>query len=289
MRRLGLMLLLVVMLLAVAQTARAAVDLLYFLPAPAKDHILLTWETAQEIDNAGFYIQRSDGQDGTYARISGFIASLDPFVGHYYEYNDTTPAIGVTYYYKLEAVDSGGGSVFYGPVAAMMTAATLTPTVTSTGQLPATATATPTVTPTATQGPILSSTPTPTPTPTRTSTGVPGATATTRPASTSTLQPIASPTVPSATGSPTVTAAPTRVFTPTLEPLPEINLVFPVPTSAPTFTQTPVPTVASADTRDDAPAGPGTPPRLLLLALVVLVLWLALVGFVVFFSRHTGR
>jgi len=283
MRRLGIVFLPVLMLLAAVQTARAAVDLLYFLPAPAKDNILLTWETAQEIDNAGFYIQRSDSQGGTFARISGFIASLDPFVGHYYEYKDSTPAIGVTYYYKLEAVDSGGNSVFYGPVAAMVTAATLTPTVTSTGQLPATITATPTTTP--------SPTPPPASTPTKTSTGVSAttATATTRPASTSIPQPTASLPVANVTSSPTVTAVPTRLFTPTLEPLPEINLVFPAPTSAPTFTRTPVPTVFAADTRSNAPAEFGTPPRLVLLALVVLVLWLALVGFVVFFSRHTGR
>lgn len=284
MRRIGILLSVALYLLVAVNSARAAVDLLYFLPVPAVNSILLTWETAQEIDNAGFYIVRSDSQGGTYERISGFIASLDPFVGHYYEYNDTGTAIGVEYFYKLEAVDAGGNSVFYGPVSAMVTAATLTPTMTATGQSTTTSTYTPTAT---TAVPASTSTPTPAPTLTRTSR--PSATATSRPISTSAPTSTTAPASTQVTASPTTTSAPTKVFTPTLEPLPEIQLVFPAltPTHLPARTPTPVAVMLATPVGETTQSG--ISPRLVFLALVVLVLWLVLVGFVIFYFRHTGR
>ena len=52
-------------------------------------YILIEWETATELDNAGFYVQASDQQYGTYDRISEFTFSEgDGLTGASYSYPD---------------------------------------------------------------------------------------------------------------------------------------------------------------------------------------------------------
>jgi len=85
------------------------------------NHITVTWYTLSEIDNAGFNIWRSEAEDGTYTRINpGIIeAKGDASSSAEYSCRDNTAIPGVTYYYKLEDIDTRGVSTFHGPVSAM--------------------------------------------------------------------------------------------------------------------------------------------------------------------------
>jgi uncharacterized repeat protein (TIGR01451 family) len=81
--------------------------------------ILITWETAMELDNVGFNLYRSTAAAGPYTRLN---ATLIPpqfpgeIMGGYYEWLDTDVQPGVTYFYKLEDIDIKGVSTFHGPV-----------------------------------------------------------------------------------------------------------------------------------------------------------------------------
>ncbi len=78
--------------------------------------VTLAWETASEVDNAGFNIYRSKRTDGTYKKVNGKLipAQGNGAFGDSYSFNDT-PGRG-TFYYKLEDVDSNGTSAMHGPV-----------------------------------------------------------------------------------------------------------------------------------------------------------------------------
>lgn len=156
-RRAGLSL---ILLATAATTARAAVDLVSFdANSQGGVAILVTWETASEVKMSHFYVQRALSEEGEYQRISGIITAVGGIVGALYEYTDADVEMGITYYYRLEAVESGGHRDFHGPVPAVLSS-------------PATATSTPSPTPTATPRPryypppLPTSTATPTPTPT---------------------------------------------------------------------------------------------------------------------------
>ncbi|MEJ5308332.1 MAG: G8 domain-containing protein [Anaerolineae bacterium] len=90
--------------------------------------ILVTWETASELDNVGFNLYRSESAAGPYTLLN---ESLIPpqfpgeVMGSDYEWLDTDVQPGVTYYYKLEDIDVKGVSTFHGPVS---TAVVTTPT-----------------------------------------------------------------------------------------------------------------------------------------------------------------
>jgi hypothetical protein len=102
------------------QEGETAIDLLSFTTHPAADHILLSWETGSEVDNAGFNIWRSEVADGPYTKLNDALipAEGDSESGASYTYTDTDVVKGVTYYYKLEDVDIYGVSTFHGPVSA---------------------------------------------------------------------------------------------------------------------------------------------------------------------------
>ncbi|MCF6156504.1 MAG: hypothetical protein E3K36_14970 [Candidatus Brocadia sp.] len=94
-----------------------AVELTSF-AAKANDDgsVILTWETATEVDNAGFNLYRARLKDGTYKKINDTLipAQGNTVSGASYSYVDTPPAKG-TYYYKLEDVDYNGLSTMHGP------------------------------------------------------------------------------------------------------------------------------------------------------------------------------
>ena len=77
--------------------------------------VSLHWETATEVDNAGFNIYRSKFPDGTYKKINnGLIpAPGNATTGATYSFEDT-PGRG-TFYYKLEDVDFYAESTMHGP------------------------------------------------------------------------------------------------------------------------------------------------------------------------------
>ena len=96
------------------------VDLVSFTATALENHVILEWETASEIDTAGFHLWRSETNGGEYARITDYLipAEGSPSWGAEYEYDDLDVEPGRTYFYKLEDIDYSGDSTFHGPVRA---------------------------------------------------------------------------------------------------------------------------------------------------------------------------
>ncbi len=110
-----------------------AITLADFTATPHAGGILLTWETAAELDNAGFNLYRSTTPEGPYTRLNDtLIPPQHPgeVSGGVYTWLDTEVQPGVTYFYKLEDVDIQGVSTFHGPVTVTARAATSAPTFT---------------------------------------------------------------------------------------------------------------------------------------------------------------
>lgn len=268
----------------------AAVDLLYFTSTAETDSILLEWETAQEINSAGFYIQRRSNPADEFQRIGEFIPSAgDPFTGQYYFIYDDTAIVGVLYYYRLEMVDASGNSDFSDTDEAQI----IGPTPTSTMTISRTATTT---------GTELSSTPTPQTTIAQTSTTTVTSTVTRTPKNTRTNTP-----APSVTRSPTSRPSVANTFTATsteltptfvpelsstptstLEPLPTFNQTFPLSTSTATI----LASIPSPLEPSPTPVFDQSEPlssQLKLLILIIILLWISLAGFIVFYLRRVNR
>ncbi len=103
-----------------------AVTLASFEATPQEDAILVTWETASELDNVGFNLYRSAAAEGPYTRLNAtLIPPQNPgsVMGSVYEWLDADVQPGVTYFYKLEDIDVRGVSTFHGPVSVTVVAA----------------------------------------------------------------------------------------------------------------------------------------------------------------------
>jgi hypothetical protein len=101
------------------------VVLLYFYATPTDEGaIVLDWETASEIDNAGFYLYRAETAEGTLVRLNqDLIPSQVPPgspIGGVYTWLDETVKEGVTYYYWLEVVNVQGGAAEAGQASATL-------------------------------------------------------------------------------------------------------------------------------------------------------------------------
>jgi hypothetical protein len=97
-----------------------AIDLTYFRAIPGNKQVILTWETATEIDTAGFNILRAE-KKGDYIIINdeGLIpAAGSATQGMSYDYIDTTAQNGKRYWYKLQEVDLIERTQEFGPVEA---------------------------------------------------------------------------------------------------------------------------------------------------------------------------
>ncbi|MGA1826105.1 MAG: C25 family cysteine peptidase [bacterium] len=96
-----------------------AVSLSYFRAQGTQDGtIKLSWETAQEIDNLGFYLYQAQNPFGPFARITDkMIPGLSFSVrGKKYAYCDVGVTPGTLYYYKLEDVEISGKRTMHGPI-----------------------------------------------------------------------------------------------------------------------------------------------------------------------------
>ncbi len=110
-----------------------AITLADFTAAPQGNAILLTWETAAELDNAGFNLYRSETPAGPYTLLNDTLIPPQfpgEVIGGVYTWLDTEVQPGVTYFYKLEDIDLQGVSTFHGPVTVTARAATSAPTFT---------------------------------------------------------------------------------------------------------------------------------------------------------------
>lgn len=89
-------------------------------PCSAPDTcIRVAWETAAEIDNAGFYVQRAEAEGGPYERVTGMIpAEGGHALGWTYEVEDANVIPLATYFYRLEDVDVRGVCTLHGPASA---------------------------------------------------------------------------------------------------------------------------------------------------------------------------
>ena len=155
--------------LGIVDNSKAAVDLRYFRATAQETKITIEWGTAAELDHAGFYVQRSSTANGPYQRISQFIyAQGDSLVGANYEYEDQNIMVGITYWYRLESIDTNQRSNFSDPISVGYKLASLTntPTRTPTGTL--TWTPSPTIRPNVTLRPTNTLLPTNTFPPTNT-------------------------------------------------------------------------------------------------------------------------
>ncbi|MEW6380156.1 MAG: LamG domain-containing protein [bacterium] len=86
------------------------------------NQIIITWSTSSEIDNAGFNLWRSESENGNYMKVNpGPIEAVGgATLSAEYSYIDDSAKPGVTYYYKLEDMDTKGISTFHGPVWAVL-------------------------------------------------------------------------------------------------------------------------------------------------------------------------
>jgi hypothetical protein len=91
------------------------VTLTSFTTTVSDGKVELKWETASEIDNAGFHIWRSEEKDGEYTKITDTLIPAKGD-GSTYTFIDEYVIDGVTYYYKLEDFDLFDVSTVRGPV-----------------------------------------------------------------------------------------------------------------------------------------------------------------------------
>lgn len=73
--------------------------------------VVLTWETASEVNTAGFLVYRSDRAEGPFVLLSEtpIPATGDPLTGASYRYVDRDVRWGRRYFYQLEEIERDGG------------------------------------------------------------------------------------------------------------------------------------------------------------------------------------
>ena len=83
-----------------------------------KARVVLEWDTASEVDTAGFNIYRAGTSQGPYEKVNDNLipASNDALVGGSYTYEDVNVVAGRTYYYQLEDVAFSDQATRHGPI-----------------------------------------------------------------------------------------------------------------------------------------------------------------------------
>ena len=88
------------------------VELSHFRPARNKDTgaVVITWSTQSELNNAGFFIKRSQQRDGEFQIINAtmILGAGTSSEKQFYTYTDTTAQPNVVYYYQIEDVSLDG-------------------------------------------------------------------------------------------------------------------------------------------------------------------------------------
>jgi hypothetical protein len=104
------------------QNNPTAVELLSFTATGTKGAIVLDWETATEVNNAGFNLYRGTRADRPRTKLNAELIPSNVYpgspIGTRYQYTDTALKPRVTYYYWLEDVDIYGVATLHGPARA---------------------------------------------------------------------------------------------------------------------------------------------------------------------------
>lgn len=87
-----------------------------FQATPVETGVTVNWQTAVEIDFAGFYVWRGEQESGPFERISPLIPATGGLNGASYHYSDSLPAGDQDYFYRLEAVDLDNSTEFFEPI-----------------------------------------------------------------------------------------------------------------------------------------------------------------------------
>ena len=95
-----------------------AVDLLSFEAKGEGSNVKVAWQTANEINNMGFYLYRADTKDGPFTPLSDKLIPGADFttLGQEYAYIDRDVTRGRIYYYRLVDVDTSGTRTDHGPI-----------------------------------------------------------------------------------------------------------------------------------------------------------------------------
>lgn len=98
-------------------SAILSVLLLGLLAACGATPNVVTWDTASEVNTAGFNVYRGVSANGPWTQINETLIppAADPVQGGHYEFQDTGAAPGETYYYLLEEIELTGASTRYPP------------------------------------------------------------------------------------------------------------------------------------------------------------------------------
>jgi hypothetical protein len=96
------------------QCAITPVLLSSFTASPRPQGILLEWATSSETNFSGFHVHRSLSSASDYQRLT--LELIRP--GAAYRFLDREVSPGITYYYRLEALDRTGNRESFGPVSA---------------------------------------------------------------------------------------------------------------------------------------------------------------------------
>ena len=84
------------------------VELSHFRPARQKEtgQVVITWSTQSELNNAGFFIKRSQQRTGEFKVINAtmIVGAGTTSEKQFYTYTDTTAQPNVVYYYQIEDV-----------------------------------------------------------------------------------------------------------------------------------------------------------------------------------------
>jgi hypothetical protein len=105
----------------------SAITLASFDAQAQADHVLVTWETVSELENAGFNLYRTTTANlPAAANLLAFVPSQGPgsTQGFAYSYQDYAVTAGQTYWYWLEDVDLNGATTLHGPVSVVFVAPT---------------------------------------------------------------------------------------------------------------------------------------------------------------------
>ena len=88
------------------------VELSHFRPERDKETgaVLITWSTQSELNNAGFFVKRSNQRDGQFKVVNAAMIQGAGTTGEkqFYTYTDTTAQANVVYYYQIEDVSLDG-------------------------------------------------------------------------------------------------------------------------------------------------------------------------------------